>query len=182
LQTFFPSGTVATAFPARERGVKSDTIRSKSIVTMKTRLLSFILSCSAACSFGQAYIKGSIKDRQQSLPSATVLLLTSDSALIKKALTDPNGEFIFLDISPGHYLVSSSAIGYAPFVSRGFFAGKNNIVLPDIILEGVATELNAVVIKTRQPLIEQKTDRLVVNVQGTLTSSGNTILEVRLPP
>ena len=145
---------------------------------MKTRLLFLILSCPAIGSFGQAFIKGRIKDRQQNLPSATVLLLTSDSTLIKRAVTDDTGEFIFGNVVPGHYQVSSSVVGYSRFLSQRISVEEKDIMLPDIILEAAATELSEVLVKVKKPLIEQQTDRLVVNVQSSITSSGNTILEV----
>jgi len=145
---------------------------------MKTWPFILVLSCSAICSFGQAYIKGRITNRQQNLPAATVLLLGSDSALVKGVVTDTLGEFIFGNVVPGHYLISSSMVGYSRFLSQRISVVEKNIILPDIILEEAVTELSEVVVKAEKPLFEQKIDRLVVNVQRSITSSGNTILEV----
>src|SRR5207344_3671327 len=39
-------------------------------------------------------------------------------------------------------------------------------------------QLNEIVVRAEKPLFEQQIDRLVVNVQSSITSSGNTILEV----
>jgi len=41
-----------------------------------------------------------------------------------------------------------------------------------------AKSLNAVVITTKKPLIEQKVDRMIVNVDATVTNVGTTALEV----
>lgn len=96
---------------------------------------------------------------------------------VKGVVTDITGEFIFENITPGPYIISSSMVGYSKFFSQRFNV-KENIVLPDIILEEAATELNEVVIVAEKPLFEQRIDRLVVNVQQSITSSGNTVLEV----
>ena len=145
---------------------------------MKTSIFILILSCFSVCSFGQANIKGRVTDRQKNLPSATVFLLDSDSALLKEVVTNNDGEFIFENIVPGHYLVSSSIVGYSKFLSQRISVEEKNIILPDIILEEADTKLSEVVVKAKKPLFEQKIDRLVVNVQSSITSSGNTILEV----
>lgn len=145
---------------------------------MKFKLSIFICSCLAICSFGQISIKGKIKDRQQGLQFATVLLLGQDSSLVKGVVTNNAGEFIIENISQGHYLISSSMIGYAKYVSEPLLAEDKNITLPDIFLEEAPTELSEVVVKSERPLFEQRTDRLVVNIQSSITSSGNTILEL----
>ena len=145
---------------------------------MKIRLLLFIATCFAVSSSGQSFIKGRVKDRQQNLSSATVLLLNPDSALVKAVATDKSGEFSFENIAPGNYIVSSSVIGYSRFFSQVIPVEQEEIILPDIILERLVTELNGVVIKAKKPLIEQQIDRLVVNVQSSATSSGNTVLDI----
>jgi hypothetical protein len=129
-------------------------------------------------SFGQASIKGRIKDERQNLSFATVALLNPDSSTIKTVPADGYGEFIFENVAPGSYLVSSSAVGYSKFFSESISVENENITLPDIVLKEATTELNVVTIKAKKPLFEQKIDRLVVNVQSSITSSGNTVLDV----
>jgi len=145
---------------------------------MKTWLFILVSLGWVMCSFGQAFIKGRITNRQQNLPFATVLLLGPDSALVKEVVTDHAGEFIFENITPGHYLVSSTMVGYSKFFSKRISLMEKNIILPDIILEEAATELGEVKIRSAKPLFEQKIDKLVVNVQRSITSSGSTVLEV----
>jgi hypothetical protein len=144
---------------------------------MKVILFILAFSCPAVCSFGQASIKGRVKDRQHDLPFVTVLLLGPDSALVKGIVADSNGEFTFENVVPGHYLVAPSMVGYARFFSPISVAEKN-ITMPHIILEQSATELSEVVVQAEKPLFEQQIDRLVVNIQSSVTLSGNSILEV----
>ncbi|MEP7110155.1 MAG: TonB-dependent receptor [Ferruginibacter sp.] len=145
---------------------------------MKKLALILALVCPAIYSFGQTNIKGKIKDQQQNLPSATVLLLASDSAVEKRVVTDKEGEFIFVNIFPGHYQLSSSVAGYSKIILPDILVEEKNIVLPAITLEKATTNLNEVIVKAKKPLFEQQTDRLVVNVQSSITSSGNSILEL----
>src|SRR5687767_3477327 len=128
---------------------------------MKTMLLMLALSCQMVYSFGQASIKGRVKDRQHDLPLATVLFLGPDSSLVKGVVTDSEGRFIFENVLPGNYLIASSVVGYARFISREISVAEKDIVLPDIILEESATELSEVVVKAEKPLFEQQIDRLV---------------------
>ena len=133
---------------------------------------------SAIYSFGQVSIKGRIKDQRQNLSFATVSLASPDSSIIKTVSADGYGEFIFENLSPGFYVVSSSLVGYSKFYSDTISVENKNIILPDIILKEATTELNVVTVKAKKPLFEQKIDRLVVNVQSSITSSGNTVLDV----
>jgi len=136
------------------------------------------ISFSTFNSFGQVSINGKIKDQRQNLSFATVALLREDSSTIKTVAADGYGEFLFEDVQPGHYLVSSSVVGYSKFFSGDIAVENRNITLPEIILTEVTTELNVVTVKAKKPLFEQKIDRLVVNVQSSITSSGNTVLDV----
>ncbi len=145
---------------------------------VKSTLFLLAFSCSTICSFGQLYIKGKIADQQQFLPSVTVLLLRLDSAIVKGATTDSTGAFIFESVVPDHYLISASMVGYAKFFSERISMEDKNVILPQIILAEVATALGEVVIKEEKQLFDQKIDRLVINLESSITSSGNTILEV----
>ena len=145
------------------------------------KIVQFILAFSllSLSSFGQTSIKGKVTDGTKTLPSATVLLLQeNDSALVKGVVADITGEFDIPNIAQGHYMVSVSMVGYNRSVSPSIKVGDKDVVLPDIILEGTTTELVEVVVKAEKPMFEQQIDRLVINVQSSITSSGNTALEV----
>ncbi|AYB33129.1 outer membrane beta-barrel family protein [Chryseolinea soli] len=144
---------------------------------LKIKLFFLALLCPLISSFGQFTIKGKIIDRQQALPFATVLLLGQDSAVVKGVMTENTGSFVFENLSPGNYFLSASMVGYMKFQSPLMTLDKN-LVIPDIVLEESATALDEVSITADKPLFEQQTDRLVVNVASSITSSGNTLLEV----
>jgi outer membrane cobalamin receptor len=50
--------------------------------------------------------------------------------------------------------------------------------LADIVLEPAAGALDEVKVETKKPFIERKLDRLIVNVENSIVSSGTTLLEV----
>lgn len=146
---------------------------------MRIFLFILVFSFLSLCSFGQtSAIEGKVTDGTRTLPSATVLLLQeNDSALVKGVVADVNGEFYIPNIPQGHYVVSISMVGYNRSASPIKVVDKD-IVLADIILEETTTELGEVVVKAEKPMFEQQIDRLVVNVQSSITASGNTVLEV----
>ena len=143
----------------------------------KIKLFVLALLCPAMSCLGQLTIKGKIFDRQQPLPFATVLLLGQDSAVVKGVITENTGAFLFENIQPGRYFLSASMVGYVKFHSLLMTVDKD-LTMPDLILEETATALDEVSVTADKPLFEHQTDRLVVNVASSITSSGNTLLEV----
>jgi hypothetical protein len=148
------------------------------IIRIKLWLLIVVCFCSPIYSFEQVSVKGRIKDQHQYLSSATVLLFHADSSLAKTVVTNQDGEFIFHNVVPGLYRVSTSLLGYSKFFSDNFLIRNEDVILPDLMLSEISTELNAVTVKAKKPLFEQKIDRLIVNVQSSITSSGNTVLDI----
>jgi hypothetical protein len=134
--------------------------------------------CFTVSLFGQLSIRGIVADGHERLPSVTILLLDSDSVLIAGVISNTAGEFIFEHLAPGRYLLSASMIGYAKFISEPILLWQQNVALPEIVLREVATELSTVVIHGERQLIDQKIDRMVINLESSISSSGNTLLEV----
>ncbi len=110
---------------------------------------------------------------------ATALLLTaSDTAMIKGAITDEAGRYVFEDIAAGTYRVAVSMVGYEttqtePFTVQQGFSPE----LPVIVLEeGIALE--EVTVTGTRPLYELAPDRMIMNVDAFPSMSGNTGLEL----
>lgn len=141
-------------------------------------LLFFLLALCASTSFAQVSLKGRVTSSQQPKPSATVSLFQADSTLAKAAITDTDGVFLFTNVAPGTYRLAATMVGYAPFSSLSFSVADTNATLPTIELEELSAELSAVVVKAQKPLFEQKIDRIILNVQSTITAAGSTVLDV----
>lgn len=132
--------------------------------------------------YAQSTIRGLVTDAvSKPLVQANVLLLKgSDSSLVKGTLTNQKGQYILENVSPGKYIVTYTFTGFKQVYSSAFSITSNeketdlgNIKLPEEKLK-----LEDVTVTAKKPLFEQKADRLIVNVAGSITSSGSTALDV----
>lgn len=129
----------------------------------------------------QSRIFGTIKDSlDKNITGANVLLLnTSDSALVKGTLSDAKGNFLFRDISDGNYFIKSTYTGFTEINTETFsITAGNNKDLGLFHLYEKGVQLDEVKVVVKRPLLEQKIDRLIINVANSVTSAGNTALEI----
>ena len=129
----------------------------------------------------QSNISGTIEDSlDKKIDNVNVLLMrATDSGLVKGMLSDANGYFLFRDIQKGNYFIKSTYTGLNPYNSETFsISAGNNRDLGYIHLYEKAMQLEEVKVDAKKPLFEQKIDRLVVNVANSITSAGNTALEI----
>jgi outer membrane receptor protein involved in Fe transport len=113
--------------------------------------------------------------------NATVSLLRAkDSAMLKTALPDKEGKFEFENVKPGNYLVSISSVGYKKHFTSIFVLEEDGktFAIAAIALQPAPSTLAAVTIEAKKPFIERKIDRLIVNVENSIISTGSTALEV----
>ena len=129
----------------------------------------------------QSTINGKVVDTTGKLiAQANVLLLTpKDSSLVKGMLTKQDGSYAFENVTPGKYLIASSHTGFKNSFTPIFeIDDKENLKIQPIELDQAALQLKDVTVTVKKPLYEQKIDRLVINVAGSITSSGSTALDV----
>jgi hypothetical protein len=128
----------------------------------------------------QAQISGTVLDQNQSpLAYANVLLLQgADSAFVKGTIASEAGTYSLEDISEGRYLIQIQMGGYETFFSKAFSYSGTAKKLDNFQLTEKAVQLEEVQIQAIKPLFEQQIDRLVVNVDNTITNAGSTVLEV----
>lgn len=137
-----------------------------------------IVCCLPLIANGQHRISGNVTDGQDGLPSATIVLVNeSDSSIAKVEVTDAQGSFSLERIAKGSYKIKVSMIGYAS-TATVVEMDDEDIFLNTIILIESSTQLGEVVVTAEKPVIEQQPDRLVMNVQSSITAAGNTILEI----
>jgi hypothetical protein len=109
---------------------------------------------------------------------STVILLDSDSALIKGTVSSPEGHYVLDDIYPGNYFVMVRSIGLDTWVSPPLSVDANELIeLEDIVLSTGYNELEEVTIAGRRPIVERYTDRLVLNT-AHMTNAGENALEL----
>ena len=130
----------------------------------------------------QSSIKGKIIDGEnKAVGYANVLLLkAADSTLVKGALSEDAGTFLFEGIAAGKYKVVASMVGQGKASSAVFTVSgaAETITLEPIVLKQTATNLKEVVIEGQRPLIEQQFDKTVMNVENSILAAGNTALDV----
>lgn len=113
------------------------------------------------------------------LEAATVSLLSSrDSSLIKTEITNREGKFEFTGIAKGTYLLHFSMTGFQPLYSEQIPLDDGGWDAGIVTLSPQSRELTAVTVTGRRPLIEQKIDKLVVNVDAAPSNAGATAMEV----
>lgn len=120
-------------------------------------------------------------EKETPLAFANVLLLkASDTSLVKGAITEKDGLFRIDDVNDGTYLLEISMIGFQTYRST-VFEVKNKKPIKElgslVIKEDVAL-LEAVDVVAKKPLFEQKIDRMLINVENSITAAGATALEI----
>ncbi len=143
-----------------------------------------VLFPSSSAKAQQAVITGIVKDSAAiPIPAATVSLLNSkDSSWVGSVLTNDSGAFIINNVAPGNYLVSVTALSYAPAMQTVTVAINNNP--PFIfILQRESSAIGEVTVTGRKPFIEMSTGKITVNVDGSPSAIGLNVLDLlrRMP-
>lgn len=145
-------------------------------------LVAMISTLSSMSQSAQTSIAGKVIDnRNTPVESATISLMNAkDSSVVKLAVSDKEGKYYFEGITYGDYFVTVSSVNFNSENSATFNISANisNKILEPVALQPRAKELTAVVISAKKPLIDQKIDRMVVNVDASVTNVGSTALEV----
>jgi len=146
---------------------------------MKIFFFSFFLLLSVTAAMAQK-IDGKVMQADGSAAGyATVTLhLSLDSTLIKGALSGESGEYEFRDVPAGSYFLKTNLIGSGQAVTPAFEYNGSNKTLETIQLQESAQELSEVTVSARRPAIEVKADKTVLNVEGTVNSTGLNALEL----
>jgi hypothetical protein len=120
-----------------------------------------------------------IDEKNQAAEFATVALLhAKDSSMVKANLTNVSGEYTFEKIAKGQYLIAISMVGYSRTFSQPFALQNEDIVVPTITLTTNTKQLDEVTVTAQKPFLEQRVDKLIVNVANSPASAGSTALEV----
>lgn len=153
----------------------------KKIVSLIT-VVFLALSIDSQAQMKNGAISGTVIDgNTKTIESATITLLRAkDSSVAKMTVANKTGQFSFDGVWEGSYLVSITAVGHNRGYSEIFEinAATPSVKLKTIELVPAAKSLGAVTVTARRPLIEQKIDRTVVNVEASVTNVGTNALEV----
>ena len=141
-------------------------------------LFLFIGCLLSVMSFSQFSVWGKIRVQANAAQNVSVELLTgADSSLLQTTLTDNEGTFTFQNVKGGTYQLRASMVGFHTSYTR-FTIGNKDLKLDDMQLVSLVTALKGVTVTATKPFLEQKADKLIVNVENSPTSAGATALEV----
>lgn len=147
---------------------------------MKVIFINILFICFYQSLFGQ--ITGRlVSTGNQPIASANVSLQKSGDRLPMKVITtDSTGSFRFENINNGEYQLKATNIGYASWNSGLFeittiIPGKSFGV---IILAEDKKQLGEVVIRSEKPIVQQKPEGIIVNVENSILTKGSSALQV----
>ncbi len=128
----------------------------------------------------QNSLSGTVLDnKNKTVYFATVALYNaSDSTIARTASTDEKGMFIIDKIKDGDYYLEVNMLGYATTSKSGLSFPTDNKKNIELTLEEDAQVLSEVEVVAKVPLLEQKSDRLVVNVENNITSLNSSLMDV----
>jgi hypothetical protein len=125
-------------------------------------------------------ITGTVREANgQAASFATVTLhQATDSALVKGTVTGDDGTFEMAGIAAGTYFLKVNLIGAGEASVPVFDYNEKDKVLETIELKTQTTQLSEVTVVARRPPVEVKADKTVLNVEGTVNSTGLNVLEL----
>jgi len=147
---------------------------------MKNLIYPILLLLTGNLAFAQTGgIGGKIVDAKQlPLPGTSVLLLhLPDSVQTAGQVADVNGFYLFKKPNTGKYVVKTAMVGFTTAFSKAFNFDGTDTILPVLVLSEKKNTLKEVTVSSTVPQLEQKSDRLVVNVEK-LNTTGDNALEV----
>ena len=125
-------------------------------------------------------ISGTVLDADGTpLQNASVALLNQkDTSIVKLAVANAQGIYVFDGFAPGKYLTRANFTGHERAYSKHFEITTTDVNVEPLILKRLATQLAGVTVTARRPLVEVKADKMVVNVEGTVNATGNDGIEL----
>ena len=149
--------------------MKYSTIRAAAAITA---LLLWAVCASARPQNGRS-ISGRVLDAATQAPIefATVALIAPDSTVVNGTTTDAEGRFTIDRIpASGGYRLLASFIGYRDLITDLSAVPQQDAV---IFLEPDTEMLEEAVVTARRPVIEQKLDKIVMNIADAVSTEGS---------
>ncbi|WP_299181521.1 TonB-dependent receptor, partial [uncultured Chryseobacterium sp.] len=136
-------------------------------------LLSFFSTRLSAQSMQNFSLSGNINSEK--VNQLEINLFNSEDQLVKTEVADQKGNFSFEDLSTGNYYVKINKNGSETYKSENISV-TGNTTLPAIQLNEKLIE--GVTITKTKPYIERKEGKMILNVENSIASTGNSAFEV----
>ena len=118
-------------------------------------------------------LKGKITSETTSLEWADVSIINAEGKIVDGTTTKQDGSFE-MNLKSGFYKIGINLLGFTDYEKE--FLLEKDTDLGVIILKENTTKLGEVVIQSKKKTIEQKTDRLVYNLENNVTTTGGDAL------
>lgn len=151
----------------------------KQIIVVAIFMFQINLGCSQTANGKINGIVSTEKKIQVEFANVT-LHRANDSVFVKASITDEKGNFELDNLSEGNYYFKVTHASFENYKSSNFSLSAENSALrfDEIIIKQNPNTLNEVVITKEKQFIERKLDKIVINVENSIVSAGNTVLDV----
>ena len=143
-------------------------------------LISLLIISTLTYSKTNTIISGTVADKNDAPVywASVALLNPADSSVKDGTVTDTTGYFEFINIEPGAYLIKISGVGYKNYFAELNTAIETTTDLGKIILIEDAQLLEEVKILALKPTISNNGDKLIMNIENSVLSTGGNALDV----
>lgn len=107
--------------------------------------------------------------------AAVALQNATNWGIMKGALTDDTGAFWLSGVGPERYFLPVQSVGFQKTYSPVFSVATSSETLDSLTFTPETRSLQEVTVKAQRSLIEQQSDRAVLNVEGSMITKGNKV-------
>lgn len=126
-------------------------------------------------------LKGKVYDENGNGADAVTIsvLKAADSTLVRSIISNKEGDYQFINIKPGNYLILFSQMGYHKLI-RGPFqtSAEKTTVIDAVKMQVQGKTLGEVIVRDRKRYVEVRPDKTVLNVDRNILATGTSILNV----
>ncbi|MET0636255.1 MAG: TonB-dependent receptor [Chitinophagaceae bacterium] len=115
-------------------------------------------------------LSGNIRDSANHPIDLVTVTLFQNNQIRENTLTDSTGYFHFHHLPPDRYIVRFSRVGFTLMDTTLTLADSMQLIIRIAAISEIL--MQQVTVTSSKPLIERKIDRLVFNVENSLTSAG----------
>lgn len=123
--------------------------------------------------YSQLTISGRVTDNKGKLIEYATIIVKQDSTLIGSTLTDSIGNYIIHNLNKGNYDVIYSFINSKTVITLNIY--KDTSI--NVQLSSTNNQLGNVIVSAKKPLFERKADRLIFNIENSVTAIGGDALD-----
>lgn len=145
----------------------------------KSAVLNLILFLSIVYQSYAQVISGRVTEAEgKGVESVSIIVLkATDSTVIKYGMSDKDGYFNISNLNNGLFNIKLSCIGYQTKWLKNIRFNGEVVKLADVILNKQAKTLQEVSIANKAPILEQKVDRLIFNINNTISASSSSLFD-----